>query len=95
MRQKLWLIFLKLSKTPKGSMIPKWLHLVRFILFPIDYIFWRHSKTTGYQIEKDVWIIEGQQYTGELMRHFAYGNNETFKIIKRENGYITIARIET
>lgn len=92
MRQKIWIYLITIS-TIEGELIPKWMHVVRFLLFPIDYIFWHHSTRTGYQLETDTWMIDGQRYTAKLFRYFAAGSSETFRIVKRENGCITIETI--
>lgn len=92
-RTKIWFNLLKILKFKEGDLIPKWLYPIRFLLFPVDYVCHLCSECSGYDFITDVWTIEGVKYSGNLMRHFGYGKDELFKIIKRENGVITIEKI--
>ena len=64
------------------------------ILQPVRYIVHMHNKKEGYNLFRDIWNIEGLQFSGELMRHFGYGSDELFRIIERGDGVITIQKVE-
>lgn len=94
-RKKFWVWLLRIGKHPEGTMLSGWLLIMRASLFPLDSLYWLLSKERGYQFYKDTWIIEGQEYSGHAMRWIATANaDKTFKILKRENGLITIEEIK-
>lgn len=61
MRHRLW-GWLRSSR-PACEILPWWFLLIRAVLFPIDTLYWRLSRTRGYQWESDTWIIEGVRWS--------------------------------
>ena len=70
------------SGVPEGSMLP-WRALVaRAVLYPLDTFYWRMSRTRGYQLETDTWLIEGVRYSGVALRRLADEQERLYRISK-------------
>jgi hypothetical protein len=69
-------------KVPEGSLLPWWALTARAALYPLDFLFWRMSKTRGYQWATDTWLIEGVTYSGEALRLFAEANGEAYRVTR-------------
>ena len=93
-RLRVWNWVLKTVKHPEGVLMPFWLRCVYCFLFPIKFFFWHMNEGFGYKIETDTWDIYGKKYSDILFRHFAIGGDETFKIIQRDDGVITLQLVE-
>jgi hypothetical protein len=91
MRNYIWKI--ATSKHPEGMILPWYLLAVRAILYPLDFFYWRMSRTTGYDPMCDVWKIEGVSYTGAAMRALAESDGEIYKF-KRTGDTLTVERVE-
>ncbi len=76
---------LVLSKIPFGRVLPWWAVLLRGILFPIDSLYWKLSKTRGYQWENDTWIIDGVAYSGDSLRKLSQAHNEIYQVSRVGN----------
>jgi len=50
------------------------------------------SNVTGYQWQKDAWLINGVEYSGDAMRFLASANGETY-VIKRVGNLIQLRRV--
>ena len=70
------------SHVPEGSLLPIWARIVRAILFPLDYIFWKLSKTRGYQWETDTWLIDGIEYSGLFFHYLAEADGEIYRVTR-------------
>lgn len=81
------------SRIAEGSLLPTWLLAVRALLFPLDFFYWRMSKTRGYQLDRDVWLIEGVEYSGVCMRYFAEADGEVFRVV-RTGPTVTLERVK-
>lgn len=91
MRNKLW--ELATAKHPKCEILPCWLLLIRAVLYPLDFFYWRMSKTRGYQLESDTWNINGVRYTGAALRALAESQGETYRIT-RTGDCVTLERVD-
>lgn len=80
------------SKVPEGMMLPWWAMTVRAVLFPLSFFYWRMSKTTGYQIENDIWLINGVAYSTEALWLLAMANGETYRVTRRGE-MVTLERV--
>ena len=63
------------------------------ILFPLRRIRWAQEKYEGLDWKRNVWTIHGIKYSDKLFSHFAFGDDKWFRIIKRENGLVTIETV--
>ena len=70
------------SKVPEGAILPWWALAVRAALYPLDFFYWRMSKATGYQWQKDIWLINGVTYSGESLRRLSMEQGEAFRVTR-------------
>lgn len=63
-------------------MLPQWVIALRFVLFPLDSLYWRLSKSRGYQPASDTWLIEGIRVSGRAMRMLSRAQGETYRITR-------------
>jgi hypothetical protein len=66
-------------------MLPKWAMILRVGLFPLDTLFWVMSQTRGYQIDKDVWVIGGVEYSDRSLYLLSKAQGETYRITRKDN----------
>lgn len=90
-RNKIWLVVTR--KHHEGMILPLWLLIIRAILFPLDFFYWKYSLTSGYQWQTDTWKIHGVRYSGSALIHLAESQGEVFKIT-RKNGFVTLERLD-
>lgn len=70
------------SNVPEGMILPWWALTVRAVLYPLDFFYWRMSKTKGYQWEKDTWLIEGVTYSRSALRLLSKATGETYRVTR-------------
>jgi len=70
------------SKVPEGMILPWWALAVRAVLYPLDFLFWRMSRTRGYQCENDTWLIEGVTYSAKALRWMARAQGEVYRVTR-------------
>lgn len=63
-------------------MLPQWVMALRFVLFPLDSLYWHLSKSRGYQPESDTWLIEGIRCSGKAMRMLSKAQGEAYRITR-------------
>ena len=80
------------SKVPEGMILPWWALAVRAVLHPLDFFYWRMSKTTGYQWQNDTWLIGGVTYSAEALRSLANAQGETYRVT-RTGETVTMERV--
>lgn len=90
MRDCLWSFAIKNHQ--EGSILTKPLLVLRAILYPLDFFYWKMSKTRGYQWESNTWTIGGVRYSDAALRAFASAQGETFRIT-RSGDCITVERV--
>lgn len=90
MRDKLW--NLAKANQPECMLLPRWLLVIRAILYPLDFFYWHMGKTRGYQLESDTWNIYGVCYTGEALRALADAQGEAYRIT-RTGECVTLERL--
>lgn len=90
MRESIWMWVSR--NHPEGMVLTKWLYLIKAILFPLKFFYWKMSKAHGYQWETDTWNIEGVRYTGDALKAIAKAQGETYRIT-RINNYVTFERV--
>ena len=90
MRHSLW--HLARLAIPAGELLPWWLLVIRAILFPLDFFYWRMSLRQGYQVENNTWLIHGVRYSGNALRSLADAEGEIFRI-SRNGETMTIERV--
>lgn len=59
-----------------------WAISVRATLFPLDFFYWRMSKSRGYQTDTDTWLIEGVAYSGAALRWLAKAQGEIYRVTR-------------
>jgi hypothetical protein len=52
------------------------------MLYPVDFLFWRLSKTRGYQPESDTWLIGGLRYSSRALDLLAQAQGETYRVTR-------------
>lgn len=70
------------AQLPEGMILPWWALTVRAVLFPLDFMFWRMSRTRGYQWENDTWLIHGVRYSGMAMLMLAKAQGEIYRVTR-------------
>ena len=80
MRDMLWNVVR--SKVTEGEILPWWARWVWATLYPVDFFYWRVGQTTGYQPDRDVWLIKGVTYSGSALRRLAKAQGETYRITR-------------
>jgi hypothetical protein len=78
---------------PEGSILPWWALTISAMLFPLDFLCWKLSKTRGYDIRTDTWLIEGMRYSAVGLRMLANAQGKSFRIT-RTGDTVTLERIE-
>jgi len=81
-------------KLKLGQMLPWYMIALRYVLFPVDTLYWRLSQTRGYQLRSNSWLIEGCHFSNYFFQMLCREKTPTcwFRVVKRENGYIEIER---
>ena len=79
-------------RVPEGCILPKWAVVLRWILFPLDTAYWALKQPRGYQVQSDIWLIDGLRYTGAALRMLAAAQNETYRIT-RTGDVVTLERV--
>lgn len=80
----------KVFNIPEGEYLSGPALIISVILQPARHLLWKMNENEGYDVMRDVWHIEGLDFSGELMRHFGYGDDRLFKIIERKDKAVTI-----
>lgn len=91
-RDRLW--DMALNNHPEGYIIPAWLRVVRAILYPLDTFYWHMSKTRGYQVQTNTWIINGVSYSSSGLRVLANAQGEICSI-NNVGGCVTMSILLT
>lgn len=76
MKDKLWAFLI--SSVPEGQIMPRWALLLRWIMYPLDSFYWKMSSTRGYQMERDVWLIDGVPFCAKSLHALANSTGEAF-----------------
>lgn len=92
MRRRIWFFIKRAAGQPEGSILPVWLLVVRAILFPLEFLFWRMSGSRGYQLESDTWLIEGVQYSAEALRATTARDGQLLRVWRRD-GVVMISLV--
>jgi len=94
-RKKIWLfIIYKIFRIEGGTIVPKWLIWIRFLLFPIHTIRYWPDADPRYENWNDIMVIFGQRYSGHLFREWAAGGmpeGNMFRFVKRDP--VTLERL--
>ena len=91
-RKFFWWFVYNVAKYEEGKVLNLPLKILHFIFMPLLTIHYQIGKRDGYQWQSNVYIIHGMTYSEPLFKHFAYGDDCWYRVIKRENGIITIER---
>jgi hypothetical protein len=92
MREQIWKF--ATAKQQEGMILPGWLIVIKAILFPLDFFFWKMNKTRGYQFDRDVWIIDGMVWSGTALRMLGDAQGETYRIT-RSGDCVTLERVDS
>jgi len=90
MRKKLWRWVLRNHE--EGTLLHKWQIFIRIVLFPLETFYYFMNKSHGYQVEMDLWIIDGIKISGEFFRCLTNDMGK-FRIIKRGNSIVILERL--
>lgn len=89
-RHELW-GWIRASR-PACEIIPWWLLLIRFLLFPIDTLYWRLSSSRGYQPDTDTWLIDGVRWSSYAIARLPQDVGRVF-LVTRNGDDLTFVRI--
>lgn len=81
------------SGIPEGTILPWWALTVQALLYPLDFLFWRMSKTHGYCWETDTWNIWGVTYSSNALHLLAKAQGETYRVT-RTGETVTLERVQ-
>ena len=70
------------SKMTEGCVLPWWALVVRAILYPIDFVYWQMSRTRGYQVLTDTFLIDGVKFSARTLRRLANAKGEAFRFTR-------------
>ena len=90
MRERIW-SFVR-SFVPEGMILPWWALTVSAILYPINFAYWKLSKSRGYNPEYDYWLIEGVKYSSRSLKMLSKSGGRAFKVT-RSNDIIIFQEI--
>jgi hypothetical protein len=88
-----WLVY-RVLKYEEGKMLNLPLKVLHFIFMPLLTIHYQMQKHHGYQWHKNTWIIHGMEYSDLLFKHFAVGDDSLYRVIRRDDGIVTIQRVK-
>jgi hypothetical protein len=64
----------KIVKVPEGAVPPKWIKVVYYCLFPLNFFYLKQSNIK-YDIETDIYTIQGMRFTGAVFKHLQDESN--------------------
>lgn len=91
MRNLIWRF--ALQNHPEGQILSLPLLVLRALLFPLDFFYWRMSEARGYCWRSNTWNIHGIRYTAETLKALAEAQDQVFRVTK-VNGCVTLERID-
>ena len=83
-KAKIWLIIIRIFKIKEGEILPQYMRLIRFILFPIEMTKWLFNRKLAiFDFERDYVILSGRRYPRMLFDALRYniGDSDYQKII--------------
>lgn len=80
MRYTIW--YWLRSRFDEGLILPRWAIAVRAVLFPIDTWFWWVALKVGYQSERDLWVIEGAEFSARTLHRLSHGRGEVYRVTR-------------
>ncbi|MFA5715199.1 MAG: hypothetical protein WC998_05640 [Candidatus Paceibacterota bacterium] len=93
LREKIyWWFVYSVVKYEEGKMLNLPLKILHFIFFPLMTIYYQIGKHNGYQWETGIWIIHDMKYSDAIFKHFAFGDGCWYRVVKREDGLVTIEK---
>ena len=90
MRNRLWMWATK--RLPEGCLLPWWAVVIRAILYPLDFFYWKMSGSRGYQPQTDTWIIEGVRFSRRGLAYLLRADDWVFRV-KRRGNHLELTRI--
>jgi len=93
MRLLRWLVR-RMFKVPEGKVLPWYLVILHHMLFPLDWIRYSQNNRFHYDFDRDTFTVFGLKYAAAYFESFTLEPVGTLlKIVKRENGLITVEKI--
>lgn len=85
-----WLRY-KLAKSQPGTVAPKWIQIIHFILFPVHGLYAKQAQV-NYDFMYDIYIIRGVKVSGFFLDQLSgYAEKNTkFEFLENKDGVITI-----
>ena len=95
MRRKIFYWFTKATKLPEGCCLRWYHHILHWILFPLDSIYWTIGRHTYFRYDpmRDIIHIGKYQYTALLLEGRYLKPGMKIEIISNENNVITMRNI--
>lgn len=78
---------------PEGQILNRRLIFLRWILFPVDCLFWQMNEHRGYHWPSNTWTIHGVRYSDKALRMLSDSDGEIYKI-KRDGDIVTLERVD-
>lgn len=88
-----WLNY-KVAKTEVGTVPPKWVRILHFVLFPLHGFYARQSQV-HFAFPSDYYTIRGVKIAAGLFDAISRDaeQNVNFRFVKNEEGVVTIERL--
>lgn len=78
MRYKFLRYLNKISNTLEGSIPPKWVRILRYVLFPLHW-FYANQSGIKYDYATNIYTIRGIEFSGQLLEAFGDAKNNGLK----------------
>lgn len=83
-----------MRNVPEGQIWPVWALIPRAVLFPLETFYWHMHKThDGYDWQRDVWRINGCEFSATALKYMAQAQGKTYKITQ-VNSVVTLALVQ-
>lgn len=81
-----------LAKIPEAQLLPKWILLIQWFLFPLR-TFRYYDGFDGYNIMNDTWNIDGVIIDGQYFWKIKSNIGKRFEVLRNDEGIITLREI--
>lgn len=78
---------------PEGQALTLPLIVLRAMLYPLDFSYWRMSENRGYCWRSNTWNIHGVRYTDGALKALAESQGQTFRVT-RAGECVTLERVD-
>jgi len=80
---------------PEGTILPKWIIAIRFVLFPLQSIRWWLNGGEGYNLMTDTWYIHKTHFSSDFLLNLSNNSPYWYRVTKDQWGNLTVTAVET